>query len=425
MKKPDLCLITTAYPYGKSEAAFVEPELEHLKEHFNVRILSRNATDKKTSEVSEGIRVYRTKRGKLAFLGGVFPALFQKMLYREIHYIFQQKKEHLFHNLASAGYFMAMAGVVKKSLKKMEKEQGIPEIVYTYWNDWGTLGAALYVQGHKDKKIKLVTRTHGVDLYEERTPCGYQPYKIQLNRVLDRIFFISKAGMDYHQSRYGGPAFPDQYQLRYMGVTAQGTEQMPEDRDAIRLVSCASMYELKRLDRIIDAMEYLEEMVAPFGKRVIWTHIGGGPEKDFLERRAQEKLDMLPHIRYIFSGNRPNWEVHRYYRENFYDLFLSVSRTEGLPVSMQEAIAYGIPVMGTDVGGCREIIEPDCGVLLDPNVVPLHIAQAIMDYMNKPYEERIRIRQNCIRQYKEKFDAKHNYEEFCKELLSLSETELA
>ncbi|MCR4588999.1 MAG: glycosyltransferase [Lachnospiraceae bacterium] len=414
-----LTLVTTAYPYGRSEAAFVEPELACLKEHFEVAILSRNATDPQTSEVPVGIRVWRTKRGKAAFLKGIFPALTQKMLYREFRYIFRHKKEHLFHNLASAGYFMAMACVVKNSLVAMEKECGVPDILYTYWNDWSTLGAVWYIQSHNEKTIRLVTRTHGVDLYEERTPCLYQPYKVQLNQCLDRIFFISHAGMTYHEMHYGTALFEDQYQVRYMGVSADTKVQSTEESEVIRLVSCATMFELKRLDRIIDALEYLEEMVAPLGKRVIWTHIGDGPERAFLERRAQEKLDMLPHIRYIFAGNLPNEEVHRYYRENQYDLFLSVSRTEGLPVSMQEAIAHGIPVMGTDVGGCREIIEPDCGVLLDANVVPLHIAEAVMKYMEQSYERRMQIRENCVRQYKEKFDSKSNYEAFCRELEQL------
>ncbi len=420
MKKKSIVLITTAYPFGKNEAAFVEPELTCLIKHFEVSVLSRNATDEQTSKVPEGIRVYRSQRGKSAFIKGILPALTKKLLYREIRYIFRNKKEHLFHNLASAGYFMAMACIVEKSLYAMEKENGVPDILYTYWNDWGTLGAALYVQSHKERKIPLVTRTHGVDLYEERTPCGYQPYKVQLNDILDRIFFISRAGMTYHRTHYGEPHFEDQYQLRYMGVTRKDEAAAPEKSDVIRLVSCATMFELKRLDRIIDAMEYLEEMVAPAGKRVIWTHIGDGPERSFLERRAQEKLDVLPHIRYVFAGNLPNEEVHRYYRENQYDLFLSVSRTEGLPVSMQEAMAYGIPVMGTDVGGCREIVEPDCGVLLDANVVPLHIADAIMRFMEQPYEERMRIRENCLRQYKEKFDAKRNYVAFCRELEQLA-----
>ncbi len=396
----------------------MEPELEHLLRHFQVRILSRNATDPKTSDLPGEVKAYRTPRGKLAFLSGLFPALTKKMLYQEIRYIFANKRDHLLHNLASAGYFMAMACVVEKSLRRMEKKEGLPDIIYTYWNDWGTLGAALYTE-KQNHSVKLVTRTHGVDLYEERTPCLYQPYKVQLNHYLDRIFFISKAGMDYHRSHYGEGVFPEQYQLRYMGAKSYGESKTPEESQEIRLVSCASMYELKRLDRIIDAMEYLEGMVAPLNKKVIWTHIGGGPGKDFLERRAQEKLDTLPHIRYIFSGNLPNSEVHKYYQENAYDLFLSVSRTEGLPVSMQEALAYGIPIMGTDVGGCREIIEPDCGVLLDPNVVPLHLAEAIMAFMKQSYEKRMQIRENCKRQYKEKFDSDHNYEEFCRELLNL------
>ncbi len=69
-----------------------------------------------------------------------------------------------------------------------------------------------------------------------------------------------------------------------------------------------------------------------------------------------------------FKGDLPNDEVQRYYRSNRVDCFITTTETEGLPVSIMEAMAYGIPIVATDVGGIREMIDGN-GVLLssDPS----------------------------------------------------------
>lgn len=39
------------------------------------------------------------------------------------------------------------------------------------------------------------------------------------------------------------------------------------------------------------------------------------------------------------------------------DGFVLASVNEGLPLSLQEAGAVGLPLVSTDVGGCNEVIE--------------------------------------------------------------------
>jgi glycosyltransferase involved in cell wall biosynthesis len=49
------------------------------------------------------------------------------------------------------------------------------------------------------------------------------------------------------------------------------------------------------------------------------------------------------------------------------DIFFLPSRWEGISLSIYEAMAAGVPVVGAVVGGQRELVTPDCGVLLPPS----------------------------------------------------------
>ena len=71
-----------------------------------------------------------------------------------------------------------------------------------------------------------------------------------------------------------------------------------------------------------------------------------------------------------------------WYRRNRVDLFISLSSSEGLPVSMMEAISFGIPILATDVGGVSEIVKRATGRLVsvdDPPELVAGVARAIVD----------------------------------------------
>jgi glycosyltransferase involved in cell wall biosynthesis len=80
--------------------------------------------------------------------------------------------------------------------------------------------------------------------------------------------------------------------------------------------------------------------------------VGGGPDAAKLQRYATEqRVDQWV----TFTGPVP--EAHRYLAA--FDCFALTSRYEGLPYTVLEAAAAGIPVVATDVGGVTEIIEHD------------------------------------------------------------------
>ena len=62
-------------------------------------------------------------------------------------------------------------------------------------------------------------------------------------------------------------------------------------------------------------------------------------------------------------GNTANRDIQRFYSENYISAFISLSSTEGVPVSFTEALSYGIPIFATDVGGNGELVNDSNGYL--------------------------------------------------------------
>jgi glycosyltransferase involved in cell wall biosynthesis len=86
--------------------------------------------------------------------------------------------------------------------------------------------------------------------------------------------------------------------------------------------------------------------------------IGDGPEREALERLCGE-LGVAPRV--LFSGFRP--DARRLL--SLMDLFVLPSRSEGLPVSLLEAMSAGVPVCVTDAGDCRTAVDDGrCGTIL-------------------------------------------------------------
>jgi glycosyltransferase involved in cell wall biosynthesis len=87
--------------------------------------------------------------------------------------------------------------------------------------------------------------------------------------------------------------------------------------------------------------------------------LGDGPDQEALERHCDEHGLRQ---RVIFAGYREN--ISNFYQ--LMDVLALPSLTEGLPNTVLEAMAYGVPVLASRVGGVPEIIGDGNGVLVPP-----------------------------------------------------------
>ena len=125
-------------------------------------------------------------------------------------------------------------------------------------------------------------------------------------------------------------------------------------------------------------------------------------------------------IEYSFLGQLTNKQVRDIYETRHFNLFISTSETEGLPVSMMEAQSAGIPILATDVGGVNEIvIDGVTGWLLPPNPEPALVAEKISEIFEMKDAEKKKIRQNAYDHWQKNFNAEKNYPAFVNLLKSL------
>lgn len=125
--------------------------------------------------------------------------------------------------------------------------------------------------------------------------------------------------------------------------------------------------------------------------------VGNGELKDNLIDKAK-KLHIEENV--LFLGKRQ--DVSSWLSAA--DAFVLSSIHEGLPLSLQEAAAVGLPIVSTDVGGCNEIVKSDYnGYLCESNKEnSLSVAMIKLQKLDKPNRMLMGINsQNIV---KENFD---------------------
>ena len=275
-----------------------------------------------------------------------------------------------------------------------------PFVLYSYWFFMTARVGTMIME--KYKPVYSYTRAHRYDLYEEENCIKYLPYRQLFLKKYNNIFTCSNDGAKYLKSYY--PALADKVLTAYLGTADYGIG-IENSNEVFRIVSCSRIEPVKRINRIIEALQQLENK----GIQIEWIHIGDGSQFNKVKKIANDRLRKT---RYIFTGNMKNKDIMKFYHETPIDLFINVSSSEGLPVSIMEVISFGIPVIATDVGGTSEIvIDGITGKLISKKFTVTELSDTIQDFMMKG---NISVSRNSCRKFWEKyFQADYNYCKMC------------
>lgn len=400
MKSKTLLLFTNSFPYGEVEQ-FLETEIKYLAASFkevhifpllpkgeirevpdNVKIVVVNpyaSYSPKKMLIRDGVSIFWT------FLKILWVSpLNEKRLYlKKFRFFFLQ----LMHRLNGAEVLdHTISGYRSSNI-----------VLYTYWF---SLWTSLLVFGKicKGRDYSIITRAHGGDFDLAQNSQGYFLFRHFELRELSRVLTVSDYGKEYfskHLSRHVSVS------TSRLGVSEHGLNPINTEL-TFHLVTCCYIVPLKRIHLVV-------EMLKRLNMNITWTHFGSG---ELFEQTQQQAKELPSNIKTVFKGSVPNKEIIEFYKINPVDLFVNVSELEGIPVSIMEAISFGIPVIGCNTCGVPEIVTAQTGWLLPLQFDIDDAVCVIGEYLKKPKEYKINFRKGVKDFWKENYNADRNYPSF-------------
>ena len=404
MKAEKLILISEKYPFGSSET-FLENEIKILSRLFDQIHIFPLFKEKKIRELPKnvflntGICTPQTNQNRKINIPE-----------RILIYNFLLKE---FINTKQKRFFISKIRWFANLLKNSKKEANILEkqlrnisgslMFYSYWMNSGT--SILTFLKQKNIINEFIFRVHGFDLYEDRHPGNYMPFRYTNMKFCKNVYTISKQSKNHLESKN---IYPAKVKLAYLGTFDVGINKLSEN-NIFTIVSCSSIIALKRIDLII-------EILKKTSSKIKWIHLGDGQKMQEITKQAKK---LPPNINWKLKGNLSYDKVLEFYKNTEINLFVNVSETEGLPVSIMEAISFGIPVIATDVGGTSEIVNEKTGILIPKDFYPHprnSKSKIINNFPDSEYNTP-KFRKGVRKFWEENFEAEKNYTEFYDEII--------
>ena len=248
------------------------------------------------------------------------------------------------------------------------KKNILPKVVvaYSFWAHT----PALAVPTLAGAGIPVAVRYHSVDLYLDgmstagwiHRNCRYFPWREEIEAGSKASLFISDQGAAYFARNWPNADVSAKIVAR-LGAPKPELDQRPDQRHRLAgdaslvVVSCSSIVPLKRVAMIAKFVCSLA-----MNRSVSWHHFGAGDATGVRAVLSAKPSTLSANL----HGQVENADVLAFYKASEPDLFVNFSTREGIPVSVMEAMSWGIPVLATAVGGTPEAVVPgESGLLVD------------------------------------------------------------
>ena len=231
-------------------------------------------------------------------------------------------------------FFMGMQLFYLAIIKKLKKDKENFDVIHIH-GDWSSL---LFV-----KQLKQLTNAKLTifSIHDELTSkVTHQRFLPALIKNVDLIFSTSySAAMELEQ-------------LSHKNVIAQpsGIKEIffqsfykNFDNPKFKIITVANLFPKKNLDLVLEIAKEMNDCD--------FTVIGTGSQKMQLQNKI--KKDNISNVNLI--GFKPENELVLYYQQS--DCFLLTSYREGTPTAILEAMACGLPIVTSNVGGIDNVIS--------------------------------------------------------------------
>ncbi len=273
-------------------------------------------------------------------------------------------------------------------------------VLYSCWMSYDAYAAALSKRRHPN--ARFVARGHAFDIDTERNPMNPWLMKDEIAAAADGLYLISKTAHEQYMSYMRGCVDESKVHILAMGSGGSPVPLTPAPRLAdgvMHIVSCSKIIEIKQVHIIAEALADWN------GCPICWTHIGGGEGESELRTLCEDKLDRKENVIYKITGQLEWDEASRIYETRGFDLFVNSSRKEGVPVSIMEALHYGVPAIAPSVGGIPEMLEGGAGILYAPEDGAEGLRRALERFSSMSKDETEGMRKTAKSRWDERYQS--------------------
>ena len=318
-----LVLISDAFPYGSvTEFSFISPEIESLSKKFERVIIAPRLRrgDKLDIDLSTLPRNVEISDSLL-----INPSMWEKI--RTLPHVTKPIIYDLTHTSGSLRDILAYSSYVKiyrRLLKKFIREYNLNlsnTLFYTFWFDFSTASLSL-IRG-----AKIVTRTHGHDLYEERYFIS-KWWRLKSLSAVRSVFTVAESSRKYLTSLY--PNYAKKIFLSRLGTVNNNRKDPGKqinypycDKSQISLIGISRLSPEKG---VIRQFEFVSMLALRHPKKQIrYVHIGDGSlmnEIRLISSKAPANLNIE------IKGALHNSQVHEILSSNHFDASILLSTSE-------------------------------------------------------------------------------------------------
>lgn len=176
-------------------------------------------------------------------------------------------------------------------------------------------------------------------------------------QVLLPDYLIANSGLAIERAKnYGISSRRIDFVGNVVNLNANGFQL--KDKNELNILFVGRLSAQKRPEIFVELAFYLKQTLPE--NNLHFQVIGDGKLLDKLKQQAKDY--QLSPEELIFCGNQP--DVVPFYQNA--DLLVLTSKFEGTPNVILEAMACGLPIVATKVGGIPEIVSDKCGILVNP-----------------------------------------------------------
>jgi glycosyltransferase involved in cell wall biosynthesis len=210
-----------------------------------------------------------------------------------------------------------------------------------------------------DRRSKLVVGVRGLHFTESEDPNGFKTrLVIAIERAMQRTVTLYDANSAGAREFLASKGFDRE---RFVVIPNGVDADVPVarlDGGGSRLICVARFVARKRHDVLLQALARVRETVPDLQCEMV----GYGPTMESAQALAGE-LGLAGAVEFV--GRQSHAEIRE--RLAAADIFVLTSMSEGMPGSVMEAMAAGLPVVASDVNGTNEVVRHDrTGLLVAP-----------------------------------------------------------